>query len=117
MTAAAKPPLFSSDWPRYAKGAHVAFWVISAALATSCLAGWGGFGSARIAIWMFIVWLVAAAVLGGSALCSGRLYVGNQVLARAPLVGWPARTAGGFVVAGAALLLWVVFGLANVRVG
>ena len=104
-------PLFPAGWPGYAKAAHIAFWAVSAAFVLSIAGGIFRIISANVAILLFGLWLVAAAVLGAAAMFSAKLYYGNQVFSRTPLEGWPARLAGGYVLAGASAFLFFAYAL------
>lgn len=108
-------PLFTPDWPRYAILAHLASWLSSAALVAAIAAGAAGLVSASVAIFVFVVWLFTALLLGGAALMSGKVYLSGQVFARVPTTGLPARMVGGFLVAAAGALLFFGYALTTMN--
>lgn len=108
-------PLFTSDWPRYAIAAHVVFWLTSAVFLTSGIASLAGAIRTERSFFMFALWIVTVALVGAAAVCSGKLYSGNQVFSREPTTGWPARGLGAVVFLAAAALIIFGYGLTQVR--
>jgi hypothetical protein len=108
-------PIFTSDWPSYAVTAHIVFWTSSALLAAGCIGGFAKLVSAQVIVGLLWIEIGAGFLLGAAAMCSGMLYVGNQVFARTPTTGWPARIAGAFVLVGTSALLFFAYGLTQVR--
>ncbi len=107
----AKGPVFTPEWPRYAVWAHVVCWTVSALFLLSCVAGYGGLIGGQVVISLF--WLTIASAFGLSlaAAFSGRLYVGNQVFSRRPIVGWVARSVGVILAAVTAFIMFFAYGL------
>jgi hypothetical protein len=112
MTAQARP-IFTADWPRYAKAVHIVFWATSALLLLACAGAYAGIVPAALALTLFIGWLVAVLLMGGAAVCSGKLYRGDQVLRRQPMTGLSARIAGAMVALAALTLLFFAYGLSQ----
>ena len=104
-------PVFTPDWPRYAMIVHVLHWLVSALFVLGCVAGYIGLIGGQAVISLFWLTMVSAFALGCVAAFSGRLYVGNQVFSRRPLVGWPARIAGMICVALVGFIMFFAFGL------
>ena len=108
-------PIFTEDWPRYAVAAHIAFWATSGIFLACCLGAVARLVPTGAALLMFQLWIAAAGLLGAAALYSGKLYVGNQVFARRLLTGWSARTAGGFVFAGALVIIFFGYAITQIH--
>ena len=106
-----KGPVFTPDWPRYAVVAHVVFWSVSALFILGCIVGYGGSIGGQVVIWCFWMMIASAFALCLAAALSGRLYVGNQVFSRRPLVGWVARSAAMILAALIAFLTFFAYGL------
>ncbi len=106
-----KGPIFTSEWPRYAVVAHVVFWSVSALFFLSCLAGYGGLIGGQVVVALFWVTIVSAFALSLAAAFSGRLYVGNQVFSRRPIIGWVARSLGVTFAALTAFIMIFAYGL------
>jgi hypothetical protein len=107
----AKGPVFTPEWPRYAVLAHIVFWGVSALFLLSCIAGYAGLIGGQIVIILFWLFFVSGFALCLSSVFSGRLYVGNQVFARQPLIGWAARLTGIALTPLFAFVMWFVYGL------
>lgn len=104
-------PVFTPEWPPYSVVAHVVFWGVSALFILSCLGVYVGLISGQVAVSLFWLAIVSAFALGLAAAFSGRLYVGNQVFSRNPLVGWTARLAGLVYSALTAFVMLFAYGL------
>jgi len=111
----AKRPIFGPEWPRYAIAAHVIFWLTSAVFLASCVAAFAGAQRPDRSFIMFVIWIVAGLLIGAAAMCSGKLYFGNQIFAREPTTGWSARLAGAFLFLCAAVLLYLGYAITHVR--
>lgn len=103
-------PLFTADWPCYAIAAHISFWAASALMVASGLAALAGLTHPQFFILFLYMWVLAGFGLGISTVFSAKLYVGNQVFARGPTTGWPARLIG--VVLSAAIGFLMLFAYA-----
>jgi hypothetical protein len=113
MTAQVRP-IFTADWPFYAKAAHVLFWATSALFLAACVAAVLKALPAQIAIVLFFVWIISGSMLGAAAACSGKLYTGDRVFSRKPITGWPARIAGMLALLPTAALLILAYGLTQI---
>lgn len=102
----ARRPVFTPEWPRYAVTAHVVFWSASTLFVISCIAGYAGLIGGQVAIFLFWPFIGSALALCLSGVFSGRLYFGNQVFSRRPMVGWVARLTGMVF---AAIVTFVMF--------
>jgi hypothetical protein len=106
-----KGPVFTPEWPRYAVVAHVVFWSVSALFILGCIAGYGGLIGGQVVIFLFWMLMASAFALCLAAAFSGRLYIGNQVFSRRPLVGWVARSAATILAALIAFVAFFAYGL------
>lgn len=106
-----RSPVFTPDWPLYAVMAHVVFWSVSTLFALSCITGYAGLIGGQVIIALFWLFFVSGFALCLSGVFSGRLYIGNQVFSRRPLVGWPARLTGMALTPIFAFVMWFVYGL------
>jgi hypothetical protein len=103
--------VFTPDWPFYAVVAHVIFWIVSALFVLGCVAGYFGFIGGQAVVTLFWLIIISAFALGLTAAFSGRLYIGNQVFSRTPMVGPSARMAGMIYAALAAFIMFFAYGL------
>ena len=104
-------PVFTPEWPLYSVIAHIAFWGVSAIFILSCIAGYAGLIGGQVVISLFWLTIVSVFALGLTAAFSGRLYVGNQVFSRKPMIGQIARLAGLIYAALAAFVMFFAYGL------
>lgn len=110
----AKKPVFTPDWPFYAVAAHVVLWIVSTLFILSWPVAYVGYVGGQTVITLFWLTIVSALVVGISAAFSGRLYVGNQVLWRTPMVGWSARLAGMIFAGLTIFIMFFAYGISQI---
>jgi hypothetical protein len=110
-------PIFSSDWPRYAVAAQIAFWATSALFIASFIGAMVSIVPAGAALFAFILLVGTIPILGLAALFSGKLYFGNQVFVRSPFTGVSARLVGAFMSVGGSVAFTFIFGVMQIRGG
>ena len=106
-----KAPVFTPGWPLYAVIAHVFTWSISTLLILASIAGYAGIVGGITVISLIGMTILSGFALSLSAVFSGRLYIGNQLFSRKPLLGVPARLAGIFLTGLFAFIAYFFYGL------